>query len=518
MPAAIARRTGGLQQSGRIWRYNYAILLGGGYWVIVLPVAATMVVTLWMMALATDFNQPYATRLGELMIPILGAFLASHCLAPELRSGTGAVLASKPFPFYRVIGVRFLLALLTPVLLVYLSLMFCSMTLSPIDIGPVILAAVPPLWFLSALALLCSILFRSPLAGLMVPAALWVVDVVLGYSANPFLSGRGLSAMLEREVMSNLWIYGKGLLLLLGTLLLSLQTRNVHRLCRSADQADLFRIAAWVAAAAAGYAFTGLVCTLAYAHVHRARLPFGDVAWLRRQMAAYGPLPVTRLFGPAFHTYVQQPLNRDGSVNRTLRASLLERAVEAYPRSIWADSIAYALALEVEAVEPPRCAEAFLRVADLHGSSPFAPRALSRVIRLDPELVGPAERLLAARRLLADYAGEPEAERAAEYVMEPSLDIGPPERLNAARVASRVASMVRRPLWRVEEARQLIVLGDREGARQAAAAAREASLELQRRALQPNAPTELASGRVQIDATLVAADELLRRLGAPPGE
>src|SRR5437763_669648 len=100
-----------------LWRYNYKILVGTGYWVLVLPVAASQVVTLWMMALASDFNQAVGTHIAELMTPILGAFLVAHSLAPEYRSGIGTVLACKPVSLHRVVTIRVGLAMLAAVLL-----------------------------------------------------------------------------------------------------------------------------------------------------------------------------------------------------------------------------------------------------------------------------------------------------------------------------------------------------------------------------------------------------------------
>src|SRR6188768_1931270 len=90
----------------RFWRYNYQILMGTGYWILFLPVAASFLVGLWMMPMLVEFKQTTATAIGELMTPILGAFLAAHSLAPEYRSGIGAVLACKPIPLGRVVALR----------------------------------------------------------------------------------------------------------------------------------------------------------------------------------------------------------------------------------------------------------------------------------------------------------------------------------------------------------------------------------------------------------------------------
>src|SRR5947207_7213978 len=145
---------GALTSGGhRLWRYNYKILLGGGYWILVLPVAASQVVTLWMMALSTDFNQPVATHIAEMMTPILGAFLVAHSLAPEYRSGIGAVLACKPVSLHRVVTIRVGLAMLAALILSTITLLVCSVGLKPIDVWTPLLACLPGLWFLSLLAL-----------------------------------------------------------------------------------------------------------------------------------------------------------------------------------------------------------------------------------------------------------------------------------------------------------------------------------------------------------------------------
>ena len=125
----------------RLWRYNYRILLGSGYWILVLPVAASQMVTLWMFAMASGFSQTVATQIAEMMTPVLGAFLVAHSMAPEYRSGVGAVLACKPVSLHRVVTMRAGLAMMAAVLLSALTLTVCSMLLQPIDVLHPVLAA-----------------------------------------------------------------------------------------------------------------------------------------------------------------------------------------------------------------------------------------------------------------------------------------------------------------------------------------------------------------------------------------
>ena len=165
-----------------LWRYNYAILAGGGYWVIVLPVAASMVTMLWMFPLQSVFGQVAATKIAELMVPVLGAFLAAHTMAPEYRSGVGAVLACKPVSLQRVVVARVALALAVALVLGLTVLVVCSWLLSPVNVWTPLLAALPSLWFLSMLAMTFATLFRNSLAGFAVAAAIWALDFGLGYS------------------------------------------------------------------------------------------------------------------------------------------------------------------------------------------------------------------------------------------------------------------------------------------------------------------------------------------------
>ena len=61
-------------------------------------------VGLWMMPMLVEFKQTAATGDRRTDHPDPGRFLAAHSLAPEYRSGIGAVLACKPNPLGRVVA------------------------------------------------------------------------------------------------------------------------------------------------------------------------------------------------------------------------------------------------------------------------------------------------------------------------------------------------------------------------------------------------------------------------------
>src|SRR5438067_5308195 len=207
--AAAARRA----PAGSIWRYTFKILTGSGYWVLIVPVAAMMIVSIWMMALANAFDQATADQIAEMMMSILGAFLVAHSLAPEYRSSIGAVLASKPVSLHRVLTLRVAIGVIAPIAFTAVPVILSSLTLKAVDVATPLLGALPSLWFLSMLALTFATLFRSPLGGFAVAAGLWVLDLEVGYGVHPLLSLESLHARELGDLLASLWLVNKIVLL-----------------------------------------------------------------------------------------------------------------------------------------------------------------------------------------------------------------------------------------------------------------------------------------------------------------
>lgn len=495
-----------------LWRYNYKILMGAGYWILVMPIAASQIVTLWMMALAHDFNQNVGTSIAELMAPILGAFLAAHTLAPEYRSGIGSVLACKPVSLWRVVTIRAGLALAAALLLTFITLFACSIGLQPIDIGTPLLVSLPSLWFLSMLALTLATFFRSALAGFAGTAAIWALNVTLGYAAHPLLALQGYSASLDGQALARLWMPGKIALLVAGTLFLVWNARLVPRLGRAADRADLTRIAGSVAVLVLVYILTGAATTVGYAYVNRGRLNQRDVLWLRLQMRGYGPLPIAAVFGPAFTAYLAEPPPaREGGSEKEARMRLLQQALERWPRSMWADGIAIDLAFEQDGIDPRKAVPLYFAVADRYATSPFAPRALAAIFAREKGDIDDADRLSAARRLLADYPQSVEAERAG-HVLEQQFPgaVKEPEMLAAALSLGKTGPRAARPYWLVAAARLQWQQGQADAA---VASAREAK-ELGQKLLaddkaDPSGYGNLGKFKTAVAHAIADADEVL---------
>ncbi len=498
----------------RLWRYNYQILTGTGYWIVVLPVAASQVVTLWMMALSTDFSQALATYIAEMMTPILGAFLVAHSLAPEYRSGIGAVLACKPVSLHRVVTMRAGLAMLAAVLLTYVTLLVCNLGLAPIDIWSPLAASLPSLWFLSLFALTFATLFRSALGGFAVAAALWTLDLTVGYMIHPLLSLQGLHARIDNDPLAKLWPWSKLALFLIGCVLLWLHGRLIHRVCRPPERRDILRMVVPAVVLLLVYCASGAATMIAYAYVNRGHLDQADSIWLRRQLKNYGPVPVAGLFGSAFSAYVAQPPQRPGISQKEFRMQQLRQALRRSPGSIWADGMQYALAMENETLDLTESVRNYSAVVDRYPKSPFATKALARIIALDEEGASAEDQLRAARRLLSDYPGAPEMEQAANSMVRFAELVEPAEMERAALAAAEAGPRYRRPFWLVEAAKLQVARGDTAAARGNAQQAIEAATHLRQEDQKtPMGASFIARYRSDIDKSLEEAKRLLSQTG-----
>jgi hypothetical protein len=498
----------------RLWRYNYKILLGTGYWILVLPIAVSQVVTLWMMALASDFTVEGATRIAELMAPLLAAFLAAHTLAPEYKSGVGAVLASKPLSLYRVLAVRVSLALIGGLLLTAVSLYICTTLGKELNVPPMLLAAVPGVWFLSLVALTFATLFRNALGGFAVAAGIWALDWVVGYGVHPLLSLQGYTAHLAKDLLSSMWTASKIALLVGGVLLLVVHGKLLPRICRPPQKADLARILVVTLVVAFLYMVSGAAMMLFYARSPRGRMIHEDVTWLRTQLRPYGAIPIARVFGPAFTAYVAEPPPvRPGISPVKVRVDSLKQTLARYPNDMWADGIAYAVGWETEKLDQVACIDEYLAVSDRYGSSPFAPKALAAILRIENPGIPAPKRLLAARRLIKEYPNDIDTSKAAAYLQTqyPSV-IRAPEMIEAAQVAGKSGPLQLRPHWLAVAAASQLDNKQPSEARVTAQQAKDLALSLQAEIMNKTATgVKLEPHLAKISQALVAAEQVLAK-------
>ena len=210
-------------------------------------------------------------------------------------------------------------------------------------------AGLPSLWFLSLLALTFATLFRNALAGFGMAAAVWALDLVVGYGVHPLLSLQGLRAVEDLDPLAGLWGYGKATLVVLGFVLLWVQGRL---LIASPGRRSGPTSAGWCSPPRASPCCTAPAARRSggYAYSHRATLQPGDVVRLRRELRRYGPVPVAPLFGGTFATYVDNPALGPGEKEvAPTRIRQLKQGLARWPGSPWAPAIAYEVALQVSA-------------------------------------------------------------------------------------------------------------------------------------------------------------------------
>jgi hypothetical protein len=401
-------------QEGRfssLWAYNARILLGNTYWLIIVPIAATQLALFWALATAVLSSTARATQTVELLAPILAAFLCSHALAPE-ESGVGELVFIRPVSVERTLLLRlslifvFVLVILTPAFLIFARL-------AP-DFSPIatVLATAPSVLILAMLAMVAARITRSPLLGFAAAAAYWALDVLLGGHFNPLVTLHGYADWVAGAEMSELWRFNKLTLVLLGGLLYLWHRRLLTRPAAPFRWAAAVRTGFLVVLVLVAYIASGAVYKVTYGLRHEGQMGRHARVWYQQQFRGYGPLPVARMFGPAFARYVQAESGRDAALGlgagtplwTVVDVTSMKSVIEDYPESMWADNAQFELAVqagrrptkrpwmivasrgeagpatEIRILEDVDSAiREYARLAERYPDSPFAPLALTEV-------------------------------------------------------------------------------------------------------------------------------------------
>lgn len=511
-----------------LWTYNVRILIGNTYWLIVTPIAATQLVLFWNMATATLFSPTRAAQTIELLCPILCAFLCAHALAPE-QDGVGELVFVRPLSLEKILLLRlvvifaFVFAVVSPAFIIY------KVGIPDFPLGMTILAALPSMLLMSALAMAMASATRRPIVGLGGAGAFWVLDLTKGRYFNPLASLHGFSDYLAAQPMAEQWVAGKLVLIGLAALIYVLLRRRLGRPASPRRWMSLVRTAALVAVLLVVYVTSGAAYKVAYGIGHEREIANRARLWYQLQFRGYGPLPVAWMFGPAFPLYVQAELGSDlpvgGGVKGTLWTpvdiSQMELLLERYPKSIWADNAQFEVATykrrktagrpwlvigcEAGNRQPRQtwvsedvagAVEEYQRLVDDYPESPFAPLALSQRALIGLSLLDFELSRSSYERLLRDYPEDAEAYDAgmglsALYQREGEWE----KALRAADIAANVA------LWDVKgealfaAAQAAERAGEEEISRDRYARAREATHDAVERAIKgEKGPTRLTKG------------------------
>ena len=522
-------------QGRGLWSYNIRILLGNTYWLIVTPVAAAQLVLFWNMATATLFSPVRAAQTIESVAPLLGAFLCAHALAPE-QAGVRELVFARPVSLGKILLVRlavmlaFVLVVLTPALLIY------QFGIKAFPLGLTLLAGLPSLLFLSVLAMSVATAARAPLLGLAAAAAYWVIDLPAGSYLNPLITLHGFADYLGNRPMSDQWPLSKLLLLVMTAALYLWNRRLLSRPPAPRRWSAALRAGAVCCFVLFCYVVSGAGYKISYGLQHERTLGYRSYLWYKQEFQLYGPLPVARLFGPAFPLYVRPSTSGPTSFSWSgspladrREIANMEQLVRRYPDSIWADNAAFEIA-RAKAREPAPAiwavsvyqagggqelaelvgedregaAQAYQSFADRYPSSPFASLALREEAALALSLLDFQAATAGYERILRSYPSSREAHLAGLGLSALYLKAGRwKDALAAADLAAAAAPWDVRSEALLNAARVAEQSGDGPGARaryeQAHAAAKDA-----RRFASEHRPTEsgLSGGEIVLRSDL----------------
>jgi hypothetical protein len=383
-------------------RYNFRVLMFHNWWLLVIPLAVSQLTVFWT-ASTQRFIAPLPATIVESVSPLLAAFLCAHLLAPEYRSGIGAVLASKPVHIGKVVLLRLTLVMALVWVLEFLSLAAFYFGLQPYPLLAPALAGMVSSLFLGLFALTFATMLRQPLAGFGIAALYWLLDLPPGPPINPYLSLKSLTSSfppligLPKQPLTDSWWIAKVLLLIAAFALYFLHGKLLFTLGSPLTLRRRHRALGWAGGIVAFYMISGACVKVVYAYENQAHLFPSDVAWLRRQFAPFGPIPVAALFGPNFRRYlgdipnswrIQEDSSETDLLGETAQHQRdVQRLLKEAPNSIWAPGAADLMArfgIQREAVFENKIAR-YQVLLDRYPTSPYTPYAVYEIGHLYAE-------------------------------------------------------------------------------------------------------------------------------------
>ena len=554
-----ARKPAAGGSQGSLWAYNVRILLANSYWLIVTPVAAAQLVLFWNMAVVSSSGATVAVETIELLAAILGAFLCAHTLVPE-QGKVGELVFVRPVSLERVLVLRiaavfaFVLIVISPVLYFY------SVKVDGFPLTAALLAALPPMLFLSVLALAAASVLRHPLFGFAVAGAFWVLDLATGGYYNALVSLHSFADSLADRPMSDLWLANKLVLIgLAAVVYLWLRSRLGQPVAPRRWRAVALRSVVVIVIAVA-YFGVGAGYKLVYGMRHEGELGARTHLWYQLQFGGYGPLPLARLFGPAFPLYVQADLgggavglgDANGPVVAPVDLARLRTLLQRYPRSIWADNAQLEISLHdlrgrtgdvallissaagrsdslQRLFEEDLAAgrQGFETLVERYPGSPFGPLALSQLASIGLSELDFPFAIHSYERLIRDYPRAPDAYTAGLKLNRYYLATGQPKKaLAAADIAAAAGAWDVRAEALLAGGRAAQAAGEKGIARDRYEQAREAAKRAADRSIAgARSPSRLNKAEMfaAANAVIAACDKALagglspQPVGRPPG-
>lgn len=422
-------------------KYNARICTGLGPWMIVVPVAATMLVLFALMAMTSLIRESTPVMIVEMLGSILMAFVGVNLLRPEYQYNALETVLTRPVSFRVILTVRVLLGALGVLALQALLAWYMRSVMNkPFDLGPALAAGGASMAFLTALAVAVAAAWRSPTFGFVAAGLYWVLDLAIGPHLNPLFTMRGYSAHLGApDGGFGVWPWGKLALAVATLLLILLAAAAAARPAAQRSARRYLRTVLGVLGLAIAYVCSGAAYRVHWLESQEATLLNHSRLRYRTALSAYGPLPVAYLFGPAFAhlTGYQAPWRGNTgalSVERNLEAEQLRVAAFGYPGSRWADNALYELGRRVTADAGGEGAgeedgesrrlgiECLEQLTTNYPASPFAPAGLQRLAEVYEASGRPKDARAAVDSLLERYPASDAAFDAGHALLDRLID------------------------------------------------------------------------------------------------
>jgi hypothetical protein len=382
-----------------LMRYNFRVLMLNNWWLLVFPVAVSILSVFWNVV-TQRFNMVMPARTVEMVSPLLAAFLGAHLLSAEYRSRIGAVLASRPVNISKIVVLRLVVMLALVWGLAWISLQAYATWMESFNTEHVYQALIPSTLFITMLALTFATLFRNSMVGFGLAALYWLLDLPPGAPLNPYLSLQSLTAHYAELNMGvqmdpsmptlvGQWWVAKWILIAGALLLYLYHSRLVFGLGTTGTLRVRRRALLAYGLLLVFYVGSGAALKVKYGYENRGRLFPNDAAWFRYQFASFGPIPVAPLFGPAFPRFLGEFTNpwrateeeADQLGDTVKHRRDLKYILDKMPDSRWAPSAADAYA-RLEARKRPNLEEQialFRLIVDKYSASPYVDSALRTI-------------------------------------------------------------------------------------------------------------------------------------------
>ncbi|MGQ9732295.1 MAG: tetratricopeptide repeat protein [Candidatus Zipacnadales bacterium] len=403
-------------------RYNLRICTSLGPWIIVIPVAATMLVLFALMAMASLLREATPVLVLELLGSLLMAFVGVSLLRPEYQYDCLETVLTRPVSFRAILTVRMFLAGLAVLMLEALLCVYMRVVMDkPFSPGLALVSAAVSMAFLAAVATAVAAAWRSPTLGFVTAAFYWVVDAAVGPELNPLVTLRGYASYIANsEGIYAYWWVGK--LLLVGlTILFAIVTALLTARPLAQRRFRLyFRTIATLVAIAFLYIASGAFYKVEWGRRHEAELLNRSRLWYQQAFKVYGPIPVAYLLGLDFPRFLgyRPPWHKpqpdpEGRLPAERYDSLQQLKVVAWGSSEgpWGDNGLYELGrMSISVAEDDASGESLAlgikcleQLVEEHPESPFAPAALERLVHIYDQTGRPADADAAMDRLLTLY-------------------------------------------------------------------------------------------------------------------